>query len=107
MNVHCITIKQKKSRRKEMIITATPFEVELIKDITKQTARTELLAELLTAIHDIYTQHLFCKEDLCMKEEVGYECEDCLYQSIQALIWQKKFEAEVNNNNTKENENAN
>lgn len=80
-----------------MIITATPFEVELIKDITRQTARTELLAELLTAIYDIYTQHLFCKEDLCMKEEVGYDCTDCLYQSIQALIWQKKFEAEANN----------
>ena len=80
-----------------MIITATPFEVELIKETTRRTARTELLAELLTAIHDIYSFNFYCKEDLCMKEEAGYNCEDCLYQSIQALIWQKKFEAEANN----------
>ena len=79
-----------------MIITATSFEVELIKQAANNQLYTEL-TDLMHKVYNIYTQHLFCKEDLCMKEEVGYDCTDCLYQSIQALIWQKKFEAEANN----------
>lgn len=82
-----------------MIITATVHEVELI----KQAANNQLLTDLMHEVHNIYTQHLFCKEDLCMKETFNYDCEDCLYNSIQKLLQTKKGAEEQCNTTAQQN----
>lgn len=71
-----------------MIITATLYEVELIKNITRTTARTELITELLTEIHDMHQYQTYCKTKDCQIK--GLECDDCLYQNIKDLLTLKK-----------------
>lgn len=84
-----------------MIVTATVYEVELIKDITRKTARTELITELLTEIHDIYQYQMFCKTKDCQIR--GLECDDCFYHSIQNLLQTKKGAEEQCNTTAQQN----
>lgn len=72
-----------------MIITATPFEVELIKDITRKTARTELLAELITDIIEAEEKCLYCKKK-CQFDIVNDECFGCFVSYVLDLLKQKK-----------------
>lgn len=51
-------------------------------DALIQQGRAEATDEIRQIIHNIYTQDLYCKADLCEKDEKGYDCEDCLFSTI-------------------------
>lgn len=42
--------------------------------------------ELIKAIHDIYAGQLYCKEDMCNSEIVGYDCDDCIKGCISKTV---------------------
>lgn len=48
--------------------------------------RAKVLDEVKNSIHDIYAQNLHCKADMCERETMGYDCEDCLATFLMGYI---------------------
>ncbi len=48
--------------------------------------RAKVLDEVKNSIHTIYSQNLHCKADMCERETMGYDCEDCLATFLMGYI---------------------
>lgn len=48
--------------------------------------RKSVLDEVKNSIHNIYSQDLHCKADMCERETMGYDCEDCLATFLMGYI---------------------
>jgi len=70
-----------------------PYDVESIEELienVKSKARVDAIDEALQIIHNIYAQDLHCIADMCDRDNQGYDCEDCLYKSINQNLEQLK-----------------
>lgn len=52
----------------------------------REDERKKVLDEVKNSIHDIYSQNLHCKADMCERETMGYDCEDCLATFLMGYI---------------------
>lgn len=56
------------------------------KNISYEQGRADVINEIKQITHDIFTQNLYCQEDMCSGEEIGYGCDDCLYAAIDSRL---------------------
>lgn len=55
-------------------------------EVARADERKSVLDEVKNSIHDIYSQNLHCKADMCERETMGYDCEDCLATFLMGYI---------------------
>ncbi len=64
----------------------THSEIDKALDKARADERIKVLDEVKNSIHDIYAQNLHCKADMCERETMGYDCEDCLATFLMGYI---------------------